>query len=325
MKFPLLSFILFTFILSGCDHNDKKSLHLNIVGLEYKTFDPSPSFMATWSDATLNPLGTVGSHFCGLADGGDAYYGGDSNGTPAYWKNGELVTLNGVGYVSAIFAFNDDVYCAGFIETEINQHTPVYWKNKEMKTITTKTGDLPNLLIAIFVSGTDVYIAGNYGSHTGSYWKNGEEIGLPGDDIYVIDIAVSGNDVHLIGVDNTDAWHIKNGVRTALSHPTKTGSIWPTSIFVDQSDVYITGGDFVDNGEVAVYWKNGSPVLLDGYEASVIKKSGEDIYVAGLKLNKAGTAVVPAYWINSVSTEMQFSTSSPVPEYKVFDLDFTTN
>ena len=75
---------------------------------------------------------------------------------------------------------------------------------------------------------------------------------------------------------------------------------------MEGTDVYVAG--LHDNGskDVAVYWKNDTPVYLtDGSQhasaSSIIISSGE-VYVAGMQNN--GSKDVATYWKNGVAVAL---------------------
>jgi hypothetical protein len=120
--------------------------------------------------------------------------------------------------------------------------TPVatVWKNGVAKYLT--DGMHLSDASAVYVSGTDVYVAG-----------------------FAAQTAQKSDVVATL-------W--KNGVPIKLS--TAIGSA-ATSVFVAGRDVYLSG----QSASGAVYWKNGVAVPLEGTAASQIAVVGNDIYVAG--------------------------------------------
>jgi hypothetical protein len=244
-----------------------------------------------------------------------------------YWKNGSPVNLtDGSTWANAnsIGVSGNDVYVAGTIVavTDGNIHA-VYWKNgnptflpenTDPKPITDPVSSKESLANSIFVSGSDVYIAGqeivtggpNYSLLSALYWKNGNAVYLLRGEINnsANSIFVVGHDVYACGA--LDARYWKNGNAVPLPGTAK-------SIFVSDGDVYVAGSQ--PDGEpfqtyfgtryrtVAKYWKNGIPVKLsdgtkDAYATS-IAVSGNDVYVAGYEENTAGANdYVAKYWKN---------------------------
>ena len=117
---------------------------------------------------------------------------------------------------------------------------------------------------SMVVHNNDLYIAGS--DNGAVYWKNNNEIRLPGNN--ASSIFVSGNDVYVAGAHDSKAVYWKNGTEVALVS-TKVygdyGSIAANSIFVQGNDVYVAGYD----GPNAVYWKNGEEIYLSAITISI--------------------------------------------------------
>ncbi len=172
-------------------------------------------------------------------------------------------------------------------------------------------------------SSTDVYLAGfeqGNGAPIAMYWKNGVAYHLTNNAQSAIaeGIAVSGNDVYVVGQQRGPTGHIlamlwKNGVATALTDGTKDG--YANGIVISGTDVYVCGDEIGLNASgdpysAAEYWKNGVPTILSnsaaGQGANAISVSGSDVYVGGFQ-NKttqtpSGTSTYPVslYWKNGV-------------------------
>lgn len=295
--------------------------------------------------------------------GTDVYVAGneitaDRNSNIAkYWKNGIPVSLNDaskLGAATSIAVSGSDVYVAGYLN---NPNTPgdygphaVYWKNGNLTYLPENTRPVENgywnnypissatsLANSIFISGSDVYIAGQehisrvqlpdpndpFGASSGIdaisalYWKNGKAVYLilgPYGSSYADEansIFVAGQDVYACGA--LDARYWKNGTSFYLGG----SNTYANSVFVSGSDVYVAG--MQEDGEpvqgyfgtyykaVAKYWKNGTEVRLsdgtkDAYATS-IAVVGSDVYVAGTVYN--GTSDlngspngIATYWKN---------------------------
>ena len=314
-------------------------------------FDGINSFATIWKNGSPVTITNCSDASSIAVVGGDVYVaGGGDGGGAKYWKNGSPVALSTgskLGGTSSIAVSGNDVYVAGYM-ANVPGNVPgdydihaVYWKNGIPTYLheNTRSGDwADNYPISsksshansIFISGSDIYIAGGeeitrvdlpdpndpFGAPgymyaiSAVYWKNGNEIYLIkggyasslADDAY--SIFVAGQDVYACGALEARYW--KNGNAVSLDGVAK-------SIFVSDGDVYVAGSQTdgepfqTYNGHsyrrVAKYWKNGTAVnLSDGTKdayATSIAVSGNDVYVAGYEENDAGTQNwVAKYWKN---------------------------
>ena len=210
-----------------------------------------------------------------------------------------------------------DVYAAGFVSNGSND-VATYWKNGTP--VTFGPGDL----YSIFVSGDDVYVAGDGGSlGSAVYWKNGVPVLLTNGPEAALawSIFVSGTDVYVAGnetktvfvppntyTDYTVAQYWKNGTPVELTDGTAPATAF--AIFVSGADVYVAGdnchtADLLCN--IATYWNNGTPTELSSLTntlATSIVVSGSDVYVSGRQSNN-----VAEYWMNNVLTPLTDGTS----------------
>lgn len=151
--------------------------------------------------------------------------------------------------------------------------TPRLWKNGEVRNLTNKNGGVAH---SVFVSGNDVYVAGNQNGYA-TLWKNGivqqlskEEGGI------ALSVCVFGNDVYVAGEENSVAILWKNGIAQKLTDENNWGCA--NSVFVSENDVYVAG---IEDGN-ATLWKNGlKQMLAEGNSANAVFVSGNDVYVAG--------------------------------------------
>jgi hypothetical protein len=105
--------------------------------------------------------------------------------------------------------------------------------------------------------------------------------------------------------------YYKNKVEIDL--PT-TGSAITSDIAIDGNDIYISGYDLTTSVKKALYWKNGTSILLAGTlygdaTTSCIKIMGSDVYVGGSVTNAAGKTVA-VYWKNGVLQQVSDGTLS---------------
>lgn len=275
----------------------------------------------------------------------DVYLAGyESNGSvdvAKYWKNGVPVSLtDGTKGAQAlsIAVSGSDVYVAGVegvsfpVDPNKMERAVTYWKNGVA--VVLKGGTRSANADAIFVSGSDVYVAGcddrtlspsapwSQGA-VATLWKNGVAMTLPDDGkgSMATSIFVVGSDVYAAGyvletketgpVSNllyTVAVYWKNGVRVALTDGVRSSDA--TSIFVSGNDVYVAGNLYAygvtpPTNNQAMYWKNGNPVMLVTVGGSVgqsIYVSGADVYVAGR--DASIPSVLATYWKNGIPVRL---------------------
>jgi len=263
--------------------------------------------------------------------GPDVYIAGYDNNSAKLWKNGAPI-LSTYGNLNAVFVSGTDVYATGAIGNEV-----VYWKNG--LTVSLSNGSKNEIPISIFVSGSDVYVAGqenlspdilsknNMGIPLAKYWRNSVSFYLTDGTRWssTTSIIGSGSDIYIGGWELSEvitsdtippgvvrvAKYWKNGVPVSLSDGTENAVI--NSVFIDGSDVYAAGyeNEYVDNLYYisnAKYWKNGvSVTLTDGtYNATAlsIAVSGTDVYVSGNGKNGA------VYWKNGVEVALANGTGN---------------
>lgn len=202
-----------------------------------------------------------------------------------YWKNG-VETMLGTDFseVNALALAGNDLYAVGY-ESVGTANAAAVWKNG---VVTHLSDGVNNAVInSIFIQGSDVYLVGSDG-YNWKLWKNGVATTLTGID-NASAVFVSGTDVYVAGYaitagaqDRAVLW--KNGVVTDLTD----GSFYAQakSVFVDGSDVYVTGVEADGpalHSLVAKLWKNGTEIILPGDDAegSAVTVFRGDVYVAG--------------------------------------------
>lgn len=181
--------------------------------------------------------------------------------------------------VNPVTDHNTVYFSTNDYDTTSNGLNILLWKNGVRSSIGYNEDD--NRIENMYVNGSDVYIAG-YGKPTGStedrivakYWKNGAEHLLPDFGAQVV---------------------------------------YSTDIFVAGNDVYVSGGINASNAtKVAVYWKNGVPVVLSDSThytlANSIFVSGNDVYVCGAE-EIAPFRYVAKYWKNGIPVSLSDTAS----------------
>jgi hypothetical protein len=219
-----------------------------------------------------------------------------------------------------------DVYVCGY--KSFNGPSKIvgaYWKNNVPYTLEGFAD-----AVDIVVKGTDIHIAGNGTENNqpaAKYWKNGVATSLLGSTnlSYALKIAVSGNDVYVLGGSvvfppgKTFGYSIpaywKNGTLIELKDGTQDADGY--GISVSGEDVFVVGTKTYDQdpNPHAIMWKNGVPTLLDSSNvsssANAIALSGSDIYIVGY----IGYSAV--YWKNGVA--FKFDDDAAGSDIKLID------
>jgi hypothetical protein len=159
-----------------------------------------------------------------------------------------------------------------------------------------------------------VYVCGyDYSNNVfkATYWVNGVSKSL-GDNSFLNDIAVSGNDVYVTGRSTVGAKYVarmwKNGTSTDLTSGATDAEAY--GIFLNGTDVYITGYESNPNPawKIGKIWKNGSQKTLLPATTSLnciatdVIVSGSDEYAIGyyeLGFYKSG-----CYWKNGTKVDL---------------------
>lgn len=199
---------------------------------------------------SLTPLGTTTP---------DVYVAGTLNGQSAYWKNGVAVLLPGGGQATGIVAIGSNVYVCGWgNDPTTHQYEALYWKNGVLTILSDPNSSA--LAYGIYVSGTDVYVAGYLGTfvRTGVYWKNGVATTLGSgqpEGIFVApngDIYIPNGETASFG-SNKGPTYWKNGTLVTLPGD---GASYVSAIAVQGTNVYAVGTSDKGATQTALYWKN---------------------------------------------------------------------
>lgn len=217
-----------------------------------------------------------------------------------YWKNGQPIKLpvplsyseaTGQSYIphssaNFIVAIDDDIYIMGY-----SDYKPIYWKNGQLvETI----NDLKEVSAITQVQG-DTYAVGATGTRQAAYWKNGHTESLSTTKGLATCITVSGSDVYVAGVDDSNGsggrddsdvakcW--KNGQLFAELKETDSFIYFPTSIAVSGNDVYIIGhARFGSSSWGEKFLKNGQPMKLSTIEGSAGSKANFVISIGEVRV-----------------------------------------
>ena len=222
----------------------------------------------------------------------EIYVAGQYNRKACYWLNGirtDLKSSGMYGEANSIYVVTEKPAGAPFIDTTIHitgiiydnagKCIACYWKDG----IRTDLAIERSIAYSIFVSGSDVYVSGQY--YNGSkwiacYWKNGTRIDLSEDLVgFGNSIYVYGSDVYVAGFYWQDpktsiACYWKNGVKFDLEGESASAR----SILVDEQDIHVIGikSNWYDGHSDVYYWKNNKGINLTSW-------SGEATGIAIMK------------------------------------------
>lgn len=229
------------------------------------------------------------------------------------WKNGNASVIDSNANPSHAFVTGSDLFIAGY-----KNGKAFYWKNGTPVQLITDASFGYVSAYSLFVSGTDVHIAGmaeTAGTYRKQavYWKNNVptllNAGPTTEDAWAHSIFVSGHDVYIAGKRTLTGggeaiviW--KNGVPADLVSSV-SASFGNPQLYVSGNDVYITCYEYeFPNWEQIRLWKNGNPVPFPvaplGAVPNCLLVIGNDIYIGGFE--RGGTASsnysVAKYWKN---------------------------
>jgi uncharacterized protein YjdB len=192
-------------------------------------------------------------------------------------------------------------------------HRPRLWKNREPQDLAQKSPIHSGVANSVFISGSDVYVAGAETKGTGYdliytnpvLWKNGDiQYLTSNNDTYTNaanSVFVHGGNVYVAGVLNGNATLWKNGVSQRLSSSGGRAN----GVFVQGSDVYVVGQE----SNAPVLWKNGFSETLGRLPLTSYYDTANSVYVSGGDVYVAGQAYrMPVLWKNG--SIQQLSTSS---------------
>ena len=259
------------------------------VGTDIYVAGPSTSGTPTyWKNNTaVHVSSQTGFALSVVVAGANIYCLGNANNAYYVWKNGTPILLtatglqmiggsNGGAYLDNLMAVSStgDVYVAGaqYISgTTILKAT--YWKNGTPVDLTDGVTSGNASANAVFVSGSDVYVAGTEEIRDSGgglinkaprLWKNGVAVPIstPANSLFnnVSSILVTGGNVYVGGQYNNAGAVWKNGV---LLNPSTYAVAENVSSFYlyNNTDLYVTGASSSSGNNC--YWKNGNFVEMD--------------------------------------------------------------
>ncbi|MCB0506935.1 MAG: hypothetical protein KDD21_01420 [Bacteroidetes bacterium] len=249
-----------------------------------------------WKNGTSNILGTDASSANSIVvKDNDVYVGGweivSGSDVPRYWSNGTGTTIKvndpiistvvlGNGQCTGIYLNGNNAYSVGYYRNSQGRFSPWETTNGFSPANTIPNNDKHSYANALFVSGSDKYVAGNQNSAT-------------------------------TGLAMATIW--KNGVATTLTDGNNSTGV-ATAVYVVGSDVYVAGWEqenYSGGGpQYAKYWKNGNEIKLSTVSsgATGIVVYGNDVYVSGWENN--GAQNIAKYWKNGVSVNLTNGTYS---------------
>ena len=239
----------------------------------------------------------------------------------------EIHVMNTTGKQSFghdMFIENGDIYVCGEEQflmentTNVYYYRPTVWKNGVKQHLTNNISGERYAANAIFVSGNDVYVAGQ-ADEKAALWKNGiyQELVCEGtvkvsfySQSNATSLFVSGNNVYVGG----EGRFPPSGT---LNIPDLRPILWRNGLsevwydnYGSLKSIYISGNDLyaISTSENGQIWKNG--ILHQVIDGDPILESlfvdGEDVYVAGRATNKT------ALWKNGIPQELEGFSFNPL-------------
>lgn len=219
-------------------------------------------------------------------------------------------------YMSSIEVSGNDIYVGGFFITKTNPNLTAQMKAVIMKNgipmfIEEPDRDSDTAIIDIAISGKDIYAVGYEQIGGGKFpalWKNGikQKIDyIGGGGSIATSVAISGDDVYIIGDDNI--W--KNNVKQ--HYPTNCNIV---TITTSDNNVCLVGSKKINNKYIATAWVNDkeytmtdfSPEATESYASSAIV-SGNDILIVGTEtIGYEGDYSISSavLWVNGIRQEL---------------------
>jgi len=258
-------------------------------------------------------------------------YNDGTKDVACYWKDGirQSLDVSGIPFSRAtgIAVSGPTVYVVGIYENSKNRLNICYWKDGVRQTLDHQGIDGSLSYGAIAVSGTSIYIAGEYSRPSDGnttylcYWKDGIRTELDARGLrmpYISSIAVSGTAVYVIGSSFhvrgprdtylTSRLYWKDGVRKIFpqnnANPSLLIAISGTTVyFADQLSNFVASYMKEDEG----IWR---PICSEGTKAipDAIAAFGSSFYAAGHAVSFDGNNGY--YWVNGIRHSLNIPESN---------------
>ncbi len=200
---------------------------------------------------------------------GDYYHDGDyydNYNVAVYWKNGEIIELDGYK-TNNIFVDGDDVYVVGEYTLPNGRYKKCYWKNGTRY-------DLDEEITSIYAHNGDIYTTGQYYNEIedrnfACYWKNGIRVELK-EGIIALGIYVEDNDVLVYGKRGWKNFYWINGQVYQVEDDVKVIK----DVYIKDGSYYVTGlyePEDINNFYYPCYWINGVRQSINMGEYGIIE------------------------------------------------------
>lgn len=225
---------------------------------------PNSSVAVVWEDGILKRLPTKSIYSeanAVTASGSDIYIAGMANNKPTLWKNGEEITLSTAsGLATAVCVNGTDVYVSGITYNGRYSHATL-WINGKLIPLDTDDSYSNNWANAMYVYGSDVYIAGSDDNKGSIMWKNSKSTVLFDSKRTIstaaTDITVKNGDIYVSGYIETKTVVWKNGIATEMPLNDRNSVRNKLSIGFDGNDLYLSSGLQANSKDVAaILWRN---------------------------------------------------------------------
>ncbi len=217
--------------------------------------------------------------------GDQVYACGTVGGTPQIWN----LTSHSIPYtltadanynyfVTHMTVIGDDIYVMGsfFYRDGSTQHGTCYWVNGDRTDITNPTDgwslqgvSKQNDAIVLFgnsrvnvLTGPDINRAYSViGDESAAYFVEDNNVNSG-----IAEVFVNGEDVYVVGeIENDPIWWKNRVKETSLGKlPDGYSKSFANGITMDGSDIYICGNQTTNSVGNGLYWKNGTPIKLEG-------------------------------------------------------------